>query len=126
MFSSCVKRVTPKYLPKKAFDLTVNIQPIRCFSVMAEDELNKRLDKFQDLFVEARDSIEDVVDSAGSTYFDDDAKMAEQSVDLAVQEFQKLLDDLKDADQKNRILRSNGLKVEQLKGELEMALKGGH
>ena len=66
------------------------------------------------------------MDSAGSTYFDDDAKAAEKSVQLAVQEFQNLLDDLKDADQKNRILRSNGLKVEQLKGELEMALKGGH
>ena len=36
------------------------------------------------------------------------------------------IEDVKDADQKNGILRSNGLKVEQLKGELEMALKGGH
>lgn len=121
-----MKRVTPRYLSRKALDQTIDFRPIRYFSIMAEDELNKRLDKFQDLFVEARDSIEDVVDSSGSTYFDDDAKVAEESVDVAVQEFQKLLEDLKDVDQKNRVLRSNGLKVEQLKGELEMALKGGH
>ena len=31
-----------------------------------------------------------------------------------------------DDEQKNSVLRGNGLKVEQLKGELEMALHGGH
>ena len=35
------------------------------------------------------------------------------------------LADIEDLNEKNRVLRGNGLKVEQLKGELELALKGG-
>jgi hypothetical protein len=98
----------------------------RCFSTMPDDQLNKRLDTFQELFVEARMCIEDAVDSAETTYFDEDAEAATESVAAAVDEFNKILDDIEDADQKNRVLRSNGLKVEQLKGELQMAIKGGH
>jgi hypothetical protein len=93
---------------------------------MPDDQLNKRLDTFQELFVEARMCIEDAVDSAETTYFDEDAEAATESVAAAVDEFNKILDDIEDADQKNRVLRSNGLKVEQLKGELQMAIKGGH
>jgi hypothetical protein len=43
-----------------------------------------------------------------------------------VKVFQTLIGDLDDEGQKTRVLRGNGLKVEQLKGELEMALNGGH
>lgn len=92
---------------------------------MPVDELNKRLDTFQDLFVEARLCIEDVVDAAETTYFDDDVATAQTAVDAAVAEFTAILRDLLDVDQRNSILRTNGLKVEQLKGELEMAIKGG-
>jgi hypothetical protein len=98
----------------------------RCFSTMPDDQLNKRLDTFQELFVEARMCIEDAVDSAETTYFDEDAEAATESVEAAVDEFNKILNDIEDADQKNRVMRSNGLKVEQLKGELQMAIKGGH
>jgi hypothetical protein len=93
---------------------------------MPDSEIHKRLDGFQELFVEARLCIEDLADSAETVYFDEDAEAARQAVDAAVREFDRLLDDLVDKDQKNKILRSNGLKVEQLKGELKMALGGGH
>ena len=93
---------------------------------MPDDQLNKRLDTFQHLFVEARLCIEDVVDAAETTYFDDDAETAKEAVAAAVNEFNAILNAIEDTDQKNRVLRSNGLKVEQLKGELEMAVKGGH
>jgi hypothetical protein len=96
------------------------------FSTMPEDELNKRVQTFQDLFVEARMCLEDVTDSAETTYFDEDAEAAMEAVKAAVDEFDNILNDIKDADQKTRLMRSNGLKVEQLKGELEMAIKGGH
>jgi hypothetical protein len=95
-------------------------------TTMPDDLLNKRLDAFQELFVEARYCIEDVIDSAETTYFDDDAKAAQEAVDVAVKEFTTLLNDIEDPDQKNLVLRGNGLKVEQLKGELEMAIKGDH
>eukprot|EP00579_Thalassiosira_antarctica_P000814 CAMPEP_0201868366 /NCGR_PEP_ID=MMETSP0902-20130614/2281_1 /ASSEMBLY_ACC=CAM_ASM_000551 /TAXON_ID=420261 /ORGANISM="Thalassiosira antarctica, Strain CCMP982" /LENGTH=93 /DNA_ID=CAMNT_0048393701 /DNA_START=347 /DNA_END=628 /DNA_ORIENTATION=- len=93
---------------------------------MPDSELNKRLDTFQDLFVEARLCIEDVVDSAETTYFDEDAEVATKAVNAAIDEFQAIIKDVEDVDQKNGILRGNGLKVEQLKGELKMAIEGGH
>ena len=98
----------------------------RFFSIMPDDELNKRVQTFQDLFVEARMCLEDVTDSAETTYFDEDAEAATEAVTEAVNEFNGIINDLTDEDQKTRVLRSNGLKVEQLKGELEMAIKGGH
>ena len=93
---------------------------------MPEDEIKKRLDEFQELFVEARYCIEDATDAADSTYFDEEAQTAKEAVDKAVETFDSLINDIQDTDQKNGILRSNGLKVEQLKGELQMALSGGH
>jgi hypothetical protein len=96
------------------------------FSTMPDDQLRKRVDTFQELFVEARMCIEDVVDAAETTYFDEDAEAAKEAVAAAVDEFNSILNDIEDVDQKNSVLRSNGLKVEQLKGELEMAIKGGH
>jgi hypothetical protein len=93
---------------------------------MPEDQLRKRVDTFQELFVEARLCIEDVVDSAETTYFDEDAEAAKEAVAAAVDEFNSIIKDIEDLDQKNSVLRMNGLKVEQLKGELDLAIKGGH
>jgi Mg2+/Co2+ transporter CorC len=84
------------------------------------------LNEFQDLFVEARMCIDDLNDSVGTTYYDEDAEEAREAVETAVGNFQALLKEITDIEQKNRVLRSNGLKVEQLKGELELTLKGGH
>lgn len=95
-------------------------------TLMPEDEIKKRLDEFQELFVEARYCIEDATDAADSTYFDEEAQTAKEAVDKAVETFDSLINDIQDGDQKNGILRSNGLKVEQLKGELQLALSGGH
>lgn len=92
---------------------------------MSSDEIQKRLDGFQDLFVEARLCIEDATESAGTSYFEEDAQAATEAVNEAVAAFEQLVNDVDDDDEKNRILRGNGLKVEQLKGELEMALHGG-
>lgn len=98
----------------------------RSLAVMSDKDLNKRLDAFQELFVEARLTIEDCNDAANTKYFDEEADTAKEAVEEAVKEFQTLIGDLDDEDQKTRVLRGNGLKVEQLKGELEMALNGGH
>ena len=51
---------------------------------MPDDELRRRLDVFQELFVEARMCIEDAVDSAESTYFDEEAESAKSAVEEAV------------------------------------------
>lgn len=92
---------------------------------LSPTDIQKRLDAFQDLFVEARLCIEDATDSAGTTYYEEDATSATEAVNEAVQVFEELINDIDNEDEKNRVLRSQGLKVEQLKGELEMALRGG-
>jgi hypothetical protein len=128
MMAACVRRPAAQLaanILEKGYG--GNASAARCFStVMPDDQLNNRLDAFQDLFVEARMCIEDAADSAETTYFDEDAEAATEAVTAAVDEFNKILSDIEDADQKNRVMRSNGLKVEQLKGELQMAIKGGH
>ena len=93
---------------------------------MDAEELRGKLDNFQDLFVEARLCIEDARDSADTTYFDEEAEVAKDAVDGAMSAFNELVDELHDLDQKNSVLRSNGLKAEQLKGELQLVLTGGH
>jgi len=72
--------------------------------------------------VEARLCIDDVKDSVGTVYFEDDSEEAREAVDAAIECFEKLLSEIKDVDERNKVLRSNGLKVEQLKGELELTL----
>mmetsp|Transcript_15522 Transcript_15522/g.32141 ORF Transcript_15522/g.32141 Transcript_15522/m.32141 type:complete len:181 (+) Transcript_15522:70-612(+) len=89
-------------------------------------QIQVRLNEFQDLFVEARMCIDDVKDSVGTVYYEDDAEDARDAVDAAVKHFKTLLAEITDIDEKNKVLRSNGLKVEQLKGELELTLSGGH
>eukprot|EP00548_Thalassiothrix_antarctica_P000440 CAMPEP_0194132454 /NCGR_PEP_ID=MMETSP0152-20130528/2925_1 /TAXON_ID=1049557 /ORGANISM="Thalassiothrix antarctica, Strain L6-D1" /LENGTH=96 /DNA_ID=CAMNT_0038827517 /DNA_START=176 /DNA_END=466 /DNA_ORIENTATION=+ len=94
---------------------------------MADDTLRRRMDDFQDLFSEARLDMEDARDSDGTTYFAEDLDAAQESVDTAVAAFSEIIQDLDDIDQKNSVLRSNGLKVEQLKGEIKLIIDGhGH
>ena len=66
--------------------------------------------------------IDDVKDSVGTVYFEDDADDARDAVEAAIQHFEALVAEITDIDEKNKVLRSNGLKVEQLKGELELTL----
>lgn len=125
--ASALQRAARVALPKVLQQSNTSLLHIRFFAtIMSDKDLNKRLDTFQDLFVEARLSIEDCTDAAETTYFDEEAEAAKEAVEEAVQSFDKLITDLEDEEQKNRVLRGNGLKVEQLKGELQMALNGGH
>ena len=70
--------------------------------------------------------IDDVKDSLGTVYYEDDAEDAREAVEAAVEHFETLVKDITDIDEKNKVLRSNGLKVEQLKGELELTLSDAH
>jgi len=95
-------------------------------SSLDPNEIQKRLNEFQDLFVEARMCIDDLKDSVDTVYYDDDAEEAKEATDAAIEYFEKLCSEITDLDEKNKVLRGNGLKVEQLKGELELTLNGGH
>lgn len=87
-----------------------------------EYELRHKLNNFQDLFVEARLCIEDCVDSKGSVYFDDDAEAAKEAAEGAIAEYDSILESLSE-EKRGEVTRGNGLKVAQLKAELEMALE---
>ena len=91
-------------------------------SSLCPKQIQVRLNEFQELFVEARMCIDDVKDSVGTVYFEDDADDAREAVEAAITHFETLVKEITDLDEKNKVLRSNGLKVEQLKGELEVTL----
>ena len=52
-------------------------------TTVSEEEAKKRLEEFQDLFVEARYCIEDCQDAAETTYFDEEAEAAKEAVAAA-------------------------------------------
>jgi hypothetical protein len=83
------------------------------------------MDEFQDLFAEARLSLEDARESEGTTYFEEDLDQSIEDVDKAIGVFEGLLADL-DEERRGGLMRSQGLKVEQLRGELKLIMDGDH
>jgi hypothetical protein len=123
----CLKRRQPTMIDKVVVQ-SCNHR-IQCFGTMSEDDVRRRLNVFNDLFIVARDCIEELADSKEDEQtgeLDDDEveqniAFAQDSVNAAVNEFNNILNDLQDnVDQKNRVLRSHGLKVE---GELAMIIQ---
>jgi hypothetical protein len=74
--------------------------------------------QINDMFVEARDEIEYAQEEAGTTYFNDTYNGAKEMVDSVVTEFDGLLASLDD-EQRGRLQRAMGMKIEQLKAELK-------
>ena len=60
-------------------------------SSLSPEQIQVRLNEFQELFVEARMCIDDVKDSVGTHYFEDDAEDARVAVEAAVSHFVPLL-----------------------------------
>jgi hypothetical protein len=92
---------------------------------LSDDEYRKKLDDFQSLFVEARLCIEDAQDSLDTKYYDEDAEDAQLAVNLAITAFKDLSASL-DEERQRSLMGGNGLKVEQLKGELTLLLDSAH
>jgi hypothetical protein len=92
---------------------------------LSDDEHRKKIDDFQSLFVEARNCIEDAQDSADTKYYDEDAEDAKAAVKEAIDSFQELSASL-DEERKSSLMAGNGLKVEQLKGEMQLLLDSAH
>ena len=84
-----------------------------------------REDALNDLFVEAREEIENAMESVGSTYFNEDAEHARDATRAATEAYEALLASLSDDDARGAMKRSMGMKFEQLRGELA-ALDSAH
>ncbi|MCO5581096.1 hypothetical protein L7F22_034972 [Adiantum nelumboides] len=88
-----------------------------CFSSAAK-EYTSEVDEINSKFAEAREEIEMAMESKETVYFDEEARTARDAVQLVLNKYQTLVDKLTDPD-KSSVQRSMGLKMEQLKAELE-------
>lgn len=92
--------------------------------MLGKEELRKQLGVVNEMFAEAREEISDALESAGTTYFDEEATIAHETADGAINAYEQLLQDAKPEDA-GEIQRSMGLKMEQLKAEVAMLKNAG-
>lgn len=91
---------------------------------LSEDALRAEVDGINSQFAEAREEIEMALESMDTVYFNEEAEAARAAVQVVLDRFSGLLNRL-DEERRGAIQRSMGLKMEQLKGELEQ-LKPQH
>eukprot|EP00903_Cladosiphon_okamuranus_P011956 g11229.t1 len=93
----------------------------RALATLTDEELRRKMEEFNDMFVTAREELEYAEESKDTTYFDEDAAGAKEAVEGAVALFEEILDSVEE-DKRTDIMRSSGLRVEQLKAELDQVL----
>lgn len=76
-----------------------------------------KIDEINVKFAEAREEIDAAMESKETVYFNEEAECARDAVKGVLDLFQKLLEKLPD-EEKGAVMRSMGLKMEQLKAEL--------
>ncbi|XP_052202515.1 embryogenesis-like protein [Diospyros lotus] len=81
-------------------------------------DTSKEVDTINLKFAEAREEIEAAMDSKETVYFDEEAVCARDAVKEVLEMYEGLLSKLPE-NEKAAIQRSMGLKIEQLKAELE-------
>ncbi|KAL6962554.1 hypothetical protein U1Q18_037512 [Sarracenia purpurea var. burkii] len=79
---------------------------------------SKEVDEINLKFAEAREEIETAMDSKETVYFDEEAECARDAVKQVLEMYRGLLEKLPEKE-KAAIQRSMGLKIEQLKAELD-------
>jgi hypothetical protein len=83
-----------------------------------ELDVNKEVDMINLKFAEAREEIEMAMESKETVYFDEEAECARAAVKEVMDMFEGLLGKLQES-KKAALQRSMGLKMEQLKAELQ-------
>ncbi|KAK4434133.1 hypothetical protein Salat_0576000 [Sesamum alatum] len=89
-------------------------QEFRCYSV----DTDKEVDRINMKFAEAREEIESAMESKETVYFNEEAECARAAVSEVLEMYQGLLKKLPDSE-RAAIQRAMGLKIEQLKAELQ-------
>ncbi|KAK6171142.1 hypothetical protein SNE40_019395 [Patella caerulea] len=82
-----------------------------------EGQLKKSMEELTDKFTEARELMEDARESKGTVYFSDDVIDAKSAVEETLTEYQTLLNKISDS-QKQQVMRTIGLRMEELKAQL--------
>ncbi|XP_072043302.1 uncharacterized protein [Amphiura filiformis] len=97
-------------------------QPSRNLSAatsVTNEEVRKEIDAITDKFMEAKEYLDDAKDSMDSVYFDEDMKDAEDAIQETLNMYQDLIGRLNE-EQKQNVTRTIGLKMEELKAQLDM------
>ncbi|XP_069123477.1 uncharacterized protein [Argopecten irradians] len=95
------------------------------YSSVRDEDVKKMMDVLTDKFTDARELMQDARDSQGTVYFSDDMAEAQEAVNDTLEEYSSLLSKLDDT-QKQNVVRTIGLRMEELKAQqaaLEEALK---
>jgi hypothetical protein len=87
-------------------------------------EVLKKVDEINERFAVARDEIELALESVGTTYFNDEATEALSIGRDVIQRYESLLSAVP-TDKRSELQRSLGLKMGQLKAELENLKNAG-
>lgn len=94
-----------------------NFEQKRLFSNISETH-SGALEVIYDKYLEAREYIEDARESIGTNYIDEDFEDAENMVNEVISDYLALTVTL-DEDQKLQVHRKLGLRMEEIKAELE-------
>ncbi|GAX78325.1 hypothetical protein CEUSTIGMA_g5767.t1 [Chlamydomonas eustigma] len=89
----------------------------RSYSSSAID-YEREVEDINNMFVEARDEIEYALEDSDTVYFNESVDEAKRSVDKCLEKWRALVESLPEAEAQ-RLQRSMGLKMEQLKAEFE-------
>ncbi|OVA17011.1 hypothetical protein BVC80_9041g2 [Macleaya cordata] len=95
-----------------------NHEHLRKFSGESSFDPNKEIDEINLKFAEAREEIELALESKETVYFNEEAETARDAVKIVLDKFEGLMSKLPESE-KGALQRSMGLKIEQLKAELE-------
>ncbi|VFQ80164.1 unnamed protein product [Cuscuta campestris] len=85
---------------------------------MYSADADRVVDEINLKFAEAREEIESAMESKETLYFDEEAECARKAVNEVLELYEGLLEKLPEKE-REAIQRSMGLKIEQLKAELE-------
>eukprot|EP00850_Spirogloea_muscicola_P003852 SM000016S01840 [mRNA] locus=s16:98208:101243:- [translate_table: standard] len=85
---------------------------------LSEDEYRGEVDDINERFAEAREEIELALESKETVYFNEEASTARAAVQHVLDRFEALSSRLGDSE-RGALRRAMGLKMEQLKAELE-------
>ena len=84
-----------------------------------KEDLAKDLEALNDSFVTARDEIEMAREDVGTTYLNDQYLQAQECTTEVLEKWQAILSRL-DEEEKGKLVRSMGMKIEQLKAEFSL------
>ncbi|GFO38741.1 hypothetical protein PoB_006524600 [Plakobranchus ocellatus] len=79
-------------------------------------DLKRAMDDLTEQFMEARELIDDARESMETVYFSEDMAEAQEAVKATLDQYRKLLEQLSE-DQRQEVLRTIGLRMEELKAQ---------